>query len=273
MFVQEIYFINIALINVHLYVLGLLPAIWNLTMKTYLELLEESLPPKGHPQREKWREYALSGEQRAQEPLDYISGFAFLEGAVLLDLGCSDGGFTLAAQHRGCQVVGLELSTANIRRAQARVVDASLSAFLVQGSGLQLPFPADTFDIIILQDVIEHVPNPLALLEQCFRVAKSGGICYISAVNILFPGYILSDPHWGLFGVSLMPHWLGKLYVCRIRKMSANYDVWYLPNFIMIKNLLHRTGFRISGELDQTPKHKQRSHLMSAVIRCVGVKP
>ena len=39
----------------------------------------------------------------------------------------------------------------------------------------KLPFRENTFDLIVLSNVLEHVPEPLVLLKECFRVLKSAG--------------------------------------------------------------------------------------------------
>lgn len=240
-------------------------------MDTYSQLLEESLPPEGHPQRQLWREYALSGEQRAQDSLDYIERLIRLRGLLLLDIGCGDGGLTVAARKRGCHVVAIDSSTAALRRAQARISGRGVSACLIQGSGLRQPFESNSFDIVVLQDVIEHIPDPLLLVKEAFRVTRTGGLCYISAANAHSIGHILSDPHWGLFGVSLMPRWLGNLYVCRIRKMCKAYDVWHLPSHGMITKWLRVAGFWYVQDLD--PGHKLFRHLTTDVLRAIGIKP
>jgi len=236
----------------------------------YSQLLEDSLPPEGHPQRELWREYALSGEQRAQGSLDYLERLVSLRGLLLLDIGCGDGGLTVAARKRGCHVVAIDSSNAALRRAKARISARGVSACLIQGAGLKLPLESNAFDIVVLQDVIEHVPDPLLLVREAFRVASMGGLCYISAANAHFIGHILSDPHWGLFGVSLMPHWLGELYVCRIRKMCKTYDVWHLPRHGMIRKWLCAAGFLYVEDLH--PAHELFGHLTTDVLRAIGMK-
>jgi ubiquinone/menaquinone biosynthesis C-methylase UbiE len=237
---------------------------------TYSQLLEESLPPEGHPQRELWREYALSGEQRAQDSLDYIERVMPVGGLLLLDIGCGDGGLTVATRKRGCHVVAVDSSAAALRRAQARISARGMSTCLIQGCGLKLPLESNSFDIVVLQDVIEHVPDPLLLVKEAFRVTRMGGLCYISAANPHFIGHILSDPHWGLFGVSLMPHWLGKLYVCLIRKMCKTYDVWHLPSHGMIRKWLRAAGFWYVQDLH--PGQELFRHLTTDVFRAIGRK-
>ncbi len=49
-----------------------------------------------------------------------------------------------------------------------------------------LPFQDETFDIIICNDVLEHLENPVAALENIKKALKKGGILYINTPNLNF---------------------------------------------------------------------------------------
>lgn len=77
----------------------------------------------------------------------------------VLDIGCGDGAF---AEHlvrvRGCQVVGVDLSERAVGLARERGVDAH------RRDVIREPFPPDSFDYVVLSEVLEHVPLPEELL-------------------------------------------------------------------------------------------------------------
>ncbi|MGB1251869.1 MAG: class I SAM-dependent methyltransferase [Candidatus Promineifilaceae bacterium] len=50
----------------------------------------------------------------------------------------------------------------------------------VMGQGLQLPFPAESFDSVVCFQVLEHVPTPQQLMNEIFRVLKSDGHAFIA---------------------------------------------------------------------------------------------
>jgi SAM-dependent methyltransferase len=91
-------------------------------------------------------------------------------GAVeVLDAGCATGVLVAAFQRTGCRSCGIDVSH--------WAVEHSIARNVVQGTLLQLPWPDDKFDLVISQDVLEHIHAddlPRALAEQA-RVTRAGG--------------------------------------------------------------------------------------------------
>lgn len=70
-----------------------------------------------------------------------------------------------------------------------------------------LPFQEDTFDIVICNDVLEHLDNPVAALENIKIVLKRGGILYINTPNLnLFRKKVLGFADKKEHHISLFPH-------------------------------------------------------------------
>lgn len=87
----------------------------------------------------------------------------------LLDVGCA-AGFFLAEARQHYEVQGVELSQWSSDYARDRL---GLPVFT--GTLHEAALPSDHFDVITLWDVIEHVPEPLPLLQEAARVLKPGG--------------------------------------------------------------------------------------------------
>lgn len=75
---------------------------------------------------------------------------------------------------------------------------------LVNGNAEQLPFADDSFDLIIIQDVIEHLINIQNFYSEIKRVLKENGMIYLSTPNKLSLLNLLNDPHFGLPVVSVL---------------------------------------------------------------------
>jgi 2-polyprenyl-3-methyl-5-hydroxy-6-metoxy-1,4-benzoquinol methylase len=99
-------------------------------------------------------------------------------GPVLLDVGCSNGQFMYHASHAGFQVQGVELNPGTARIAKANGLTVSV------GTLAEAQFAAGSFDVITLNDVIEHVPNPRSLLGECRRLLQPKGILVIGTPNL-----------------------------------------------------------------------------------------
>ena len=117
---------------------------------------------------------------------------AFLPlGRRLLDLGCAEGA---TLHHLGDPVgaVGLDLFPAKLAFARGQV-----RAQVVAGSATALPFPAGTFDQVLVRDVIHHVTDAEGLLVECRRVLVPGGridVLEPCRYNPLILAHALSQP-------------------------------------------------------------------------------
>ncbi|HZR22806.1 MAG TPA: class I SAM-dependent methyltransferase [Vicinamibacterales bacterium] len=95
----------------------------------------------------------------------------------LLDIGCGDGRFTADAT-RVARVVGTDVSRRALAHARSLVADARF----VNAGGAALPFQSDSFDVVTLLDVIEHIPDDDEgrVIAEARRVLRPGGRLVIS---------------------------------------------------------------------------------------------
>lgn len=97
---------------------------------------------------------------------------------LVLDIGSGAGNMAHHLAHYG-QVVGLEYNPRPIPVAQQRGLD------VLRGSGTELPFDDNSFDLVALLDTIEHIPDELGVLREVQRVLKPGG-----KIIITVPAYM-----------------------------------------------------------------------------------
>jgi SAM-dependent methyltransferase len=93
----------------------------------------------------------------------------FPQGRTLLEVGCGTGHFTRWCGEQGWRAIGLDLSPAMLAEAIRLGGPAC-----VLGDALSLPFPNDAFDLVVLITTLEFVTNPLLVLREAMRVARSG---------------------------------------------------------------------------------------------------
>jgi methionine biosynthesis protein MetW len=101
-------------------------------------------------------------------------------GGSVLDLGCASGGLLALLRPHAGRLAGLELS-ASAAHAASQVAD-----HVVQGSleDPGLPFAADSFHLVVLADVLEHLADPLAALRRAAGWARPGGAVLLSVPNV-----------------------------------------------------------------------------------------
>ena len=112
----------------------------------------------------------------------------------ILDIGPSFGWFELMALNSGCsQVIGMEPKSDNFYAAQIEVPQAQF----IEGSALDIPFQDEYFDIVVMFDVIEHLPrgSESLALNEIYRVLKKGGRIALST-PYKHPLSCVFDPAW-----------------------------------------------------------------------------
>lgn len=96
----------------------------------------------------------------------------------LLDIGCGAGNFLMIAEEQGFSGEGLELNQLYIEYIAAHRA-VRVNARLLE----EMNYPAGTFDVITLWDVLEHLPKPVETLTEVGRVLRQGGILGLTTIN------------------------------------------------------------------------------------------
>ncbi len=101
-------------------------------------------------------------------------------GGRLLDVGCASGGLLALLRPQAGHLAGLELSP-SAAQAAAQIGDHVVCGALEDP---QLPFEAGSFDLVVLADVLEHLPDPAAGLARAAAWCRSGGAVVVSVPNV-----------------------------------------------------------------------------------------
>lgn len=134
----------------------------------------------------------------------------------LVDVGCSTGLFLARARREGFDVSGVEFSAASAQFAREHfdipVTDGDIRA---------LDAPAESFDMLTMFDVIEHVRDPAGDIAAAYRLLKRGGMFILSTPNLdgLFPR--ASAPFARLLNHWPHPEPPWHLYQFSVRTLSA----------------------------------------------------
>jgi 2-polyprenyl-3-methyl-5-hydroxy-6-metoxy-1,4-benzoquinol methylase len=152
-----------------------------------------------------WR----SGQERR---MALIEPYVPLEGQLVLDLGCGLGEYVRAFARRGAYALGSDIATDRLVQADQRVRETGTSgvAGFLAHAGEAMPFRDGSLDVIVLNEVIEHVEDDRATLREIARALRPGGTCILYAPNRLYP-FETHGIYWRgryIFGNIPLVNWL-----------------------------------------------------------------
>jgi arsenite methyltransferase len=169
--------------------------------KTYASVSEEPEKDFIFPTGRAWAEDLGYPAELAHVPDRAVESFAgvanpftlgrLAPGERVLDLGSGAGTDSLvAAQMVGEQghVTGIDMTTAMLSKARAAAAEMCMTNVgFVEGEAEQLPFPDESFDVVISNGVIDLVPDKDAVFSELHRVLAPGGRMQIADVTIQNP--------------------------------------------------------------------------------------
>ncbi len=148
-----------------------------------------------------------SRHTKAEKILAILNEHCTLKKANLLDIGTGSGHIIgdIAKQCKKATSVDL---------CDERIVRKGYSFHQVTTE--KLPFPKNTFDVVISNHVLEHVGNQALHLSEIHRVLKKGGILYLATPN----RWWWKDPHYQLPFITWLPHALASSFFKAIKNRA-----------------------------------------------------
>ncbi len=116
--------------------------------------------------------------------LDFIARQRPLRGARALDVGCGGGLLSEAMARAGAEVTGLDLAAPLLEVARLHAGDEGLRIdYRLQSIEDFAQAQPDSHDVVACMEMLEHVPDPAAVVVACARVLKPGGTLCLSTLN------------------------------------------------------------------------------------------
>lgn len=163
---------------------------------------------------------------------DYYKKKNKLTNLVALDVGSSTGIIDSILAKSFKKVTGTDIDKKAVSFAKKEFGRKSKNLSFKVEDAMKLSFKKNTFDVVICTQVYEHVPNSQKLFDEIHRVLKNDGVCYLAALNRLWP----LEPHYNLLFLSWLPKSLADIYIKIMRNKNEYYehplDYWQLRNML-----------------------------------------
>jgi SAM-dependent methyltransferase len=195
-----------------------------------------------------------------------------IEDLRVLDWGCGKGQVSFLLRKAGAKVTSCDLATtsddSSFGQETPILAKAGIPVVSLQHA-FQLPFPQESFDIVLSFGVLEHVENDLASLREIHRVLVPSGLFFC-----FYLPYCLS---W----TQNLAHLLGNYYHQRLYKESTLQqllresdfdvlDIWHRQLFP--KNTVRYPGYRLFERLDQILADDSWFRFLATNLECVAAK-
>lgn len=235
--------------------------------KRFDKALREYLKPlEGFDNYQNWWNWYKNTEQRVQQYIKHLREYLpEISNLKILDLGCGAGGVCVSFANRNNRVLGLDLDKKLINLTKINVSDAendfppNAGVSIVLSSGTSLPFEDETFDLVICNDVIEHLTEQEDLMLEIHRVLKIGGHLYLTTPNKRYP----IESHTGIFGITLLPKPLADVFI-RMSGLGTSFPV-KLVSYESLIRLLLKVKFQSVINSPKWDKYLPNINLMKVI--------
>lgn len=189
------------------------------------------------------RHWWYRGRRRVLEVV--IASLRLPPAARILDAGCGSGRNMLELSRHGT-ISGIEVSEASVALAREREAGEVFA-----GSVLDMPYPADSFDLAVCLDVIEHLEDDLRALRELRRVVAPGGslLVTVPAYERLWSGHDEINHHYRRYSAPTLRRAAEEAgWRCR---RSTYFNSLLLPVAILLRTLarLHTNATKSSLDL------------------------
>lgn len=158
---------------------------------------------------------------------------------ICLDLGCSVGIITSFLGNHFKKIIGVDVDNLAVEKAKKTNRKNNIR-FMVSKEN-QIPMISNSIDVVIFNQIYEHVENPKIVMDEIRRVLKKGGVCFFGARNKLG----IFDGHYKLPFISWLPSVIADVYIQKTT-LKKKYDIklysyWQLTKLVKHFNIVDFT--------------------------------
>ena len=125
--------------------------------------------------------------------LEFIATRATLARQPVLDVGCGGGLLTESLAHAGAEVTGIDLAPGMIEVARLHAAESGLAIDYRVASAEELARESPgRFAVVTCMEMLEHVPDPAAMVATLARLLSPGGALFVSTINRNLKSFLLA---------------------------------------------------------------------------------
>ncbi|MGK5025313.1 bifunctional 2-polyprenyl-6-hydroxyphenol methylase/3-demethylubiquinol 3-O-methyltransferase UbiG [Janthinobacterium sp. RB2R34] len=165
--------------------------------------------------------------------LEWINAKVPLAGKRVIDIGCGGGILAESMARKGADVTGIDLSEKALKVADLHSLESGVNVrYKLIAAETMAAEEAGQYDVVTCMEMLEHVPDPAAIVQACAALVKPGGHIFMSTLN--------RNPKAYLFAI------LGAEYVLRLLpKGTHDYDKFITP--AELSQYARSAGLAING--------------------------
>lgn len=116
--------------------------------------------------------------------LEWINARVPLAGKKICDVGCGGGILAESIAKKGATVTGIDLSEKALKVADLHSLESGIKVRYELISAEELAArEAEEYDVVTCMEMLEHVPDPAAIVQACAKLVKPGGHIFFSTLN------------------------------------------------------------------------------------------
>jgi 2-polyprenyl-6-hydroxyphenyl methylase/3-demethylubiquinone-9 3-methyltransferase len=116
--------------------------------------------------------------------LAYVERAGPLAGRDIVDVGCGGGLLSEAMARAGARVVGLDLAADLLRVAELHALESNVTvSYRLESAEQHAAVHASSYDVVTCMEMLEHVPDPSAVVAALAQLARPGGHVFVSTIN------------------------------------------------------------------------------------------
>lgn len=181
-----------------------------------------------------------------KELVDQLPGQLRGRVKTILDVGCGDGVLLDVCQEAGIHCEGVDISPSLVEKLRHR-----FGKSVIHDNGLA-SIASESFDVVFLINVIEHIEDPVAMLEQIYRVLRTGGIVLIHAPNFGGLPARIKGPRWHQIAPLVHLYYFTPSTIKKtINKAGFAFDgKFYIASSLWYKRVIQRVVYALGIQLD-----------------------